>query len=617
MSKLSKNTSLSFWQKRVLDAEKKYYDYHNLVDKTRKFYKDSESTLGKSGHYNIFWSSVETLKPFLYFKCPEIHIKRLNKEASKGEKYACKILEKALKWSVSQADFDSVLKYARNDFLISGMGLLWERYQGEFTKIDGEDIKVSENVLSQYVDPSCFIADCDNVGIWEDVTWVARRVYMSLREIEKSFGKESLESLQINLKEDEKDFKSYVVYEVWDKVTKKVYWFEKNGTKFFKVLEDPLHLKDFFPCPKPLFATLTNDSIIPIPDYILIKELLDELNGVNYRMRMITQAFKVSGAYDGSFPDLQNILEKENVLVALKDFIKLKENGGIKGVIDFIPLEQYVAALSELAERRKDIMMQIYNITGISDIMRGASNPQETATAVVRKTNFGNLRNQDRQNDMQRFIADLYRLKAEMIAELFSKDLLLSFLSKEERQDEEASKEALRILREEKIRQMSFLIGTDGLFNQEEELKKTSDVLSSLNGIVQNALQNVSVQPLLLLFYKEMVDVVAQYLPKARSLESVIESTFDKISKELSSKENPGPNLGFLLEQEKLKNTFMIEKEKLEIKRKELLLKENEFKSKRDLTQKEMALQAHFKTEELKEDKKVDSNISTGFVKDF
>ena len=39
------------------------------------------------------------------------------------------MLEKALKWDLEQFDFDSVIKYARNDFLISGAGIIWEQYK--------------------------------------------------------------------------------------------------------------------------------------------------------------------------------------------------------------------------------------------------------------------------------------------------------------------------------------------------------------------------------------------------------------------------------------------------------------------------------------------------------
>ena len=108
------------WLKKLTAAEKAYAKYYDLVDETRDFYKDSKGS--RSGKYNIFWSTVETLKPFLYFKQPKPYIDRINKSADKAEMLACRILERALVRNLESFDFDAKAKYARNDFLISGCG---------------------------------------------------------------------------------------------------------------------------------------------------------------------------------------------------------------------------------------------------------------------------------------------------------------------------------------------------------------------------------------------------------------------------------------------------------------------------------------------------------------
>ena len=123
------------WIERLSAAERHYEKYHRLVAETRNYYKDQTSDIARAGRYNIFWSTVETLKPFLYFKQPKPYIERRNKNADPAETLACRILEKALAWNMEQFDFDSVLKYARNDFLISGMGLVWEQYIPEFRSL--------------------------------------------------------------------------------------------------------------------------------------------------------------------------------------------------------------------------------------------------------------------------------------------------------------------------------------------------------------------------------------------------------------------------------------------------------------------------------------------------
>lgn len=542
MSELAQNLTPHGLLEKLNRAEKIYAPYYDLVQETRTYYKDQKGGRNAIGRYNIFWSSIETLKPFLYFKQPQPYIDRLNKMPNSAENLACRILEKALEWDMAQFDFDSVIKYARNDFLISGCGIIWEHYMPEFRELQNKDdkgtvfsVKTAEKVISEYVNPEHFLADTEGIGIWEDIKWVARKIFMSRADVAQNFGDQY--KTTINPEE------IVCVYEVWYKPYKKVYWVSKEyPEKFLKEIDDPLHLSGFFPCPKPIFATQTNDSIIPTPDYCLIKEMLNELNGITQRMKLVMQALKVSGAYDKSFPELYNILNKDVTLVAVSDFQKLKDCGGIRGIIDFAPIEQYIQALEQLSVRREDVIKRIYDVTGVSDIMRGNSNTVETATAVKQKANFGTLRNQDRQNDMQRFIADLYRIKAEIICEQFSEKTLAGFLTHDEQQNKLTVTEAILLLKTDKLRGMILRVESDAVFNQEEEHKKTIDSITTVNTMIKEAFALVSSQPLLLPLYRSMIESVIATMPRARQFESVLEQTFNNISKDLQDKPQPSEN---------------------------------------------------------------------------
>lgn len=631
------------WVNKITVAEKQYEKYYNLVRETREFYKDNAGSSKTEGRYNIFWSGVETQKPFLYFRQPKPYIERANPSAGEAQKLACRILSRALAWNLQQFDFDSVIKYARNDFLISGCGILWEHYEPEFAEFPDAcdptrkiELKTGEKVVSQYVNPEHFIADCDKVGIWEDVSWVARKIYMSKQEAVDAFGEAACVEL---VREGEKDYRSreICVYEIWDKISRRVYWLakEKRGD-FLKVCDNPLKTEGFFPCPKPIFATLTNDSIIPIPDYSLIKELLNELNGINTRMKLTMQALKVSGAYDNSFPELANILSKDVTLVAAKDFERLKDAGGLRGIIDFVPIEQYVSALEQLAARRQDIIARIYDITGVSDIMRGTSDAAETATAVNQKTNFGTLRNQDRQNDMQRFICDVFRLKAEIICELFSVDTLMSFLTAEEAADAQVARAAVRVLKDDKMRGMVLHVESDNVFNLSAENNELQNGIKVINEMINTALPAVSQQPLLLPLYRQMIGAVCGSLPKGRIFETVLEKVFNDIAADLNRPEPLQQDPAQEIQRQKLE----IEREKNRLKARELDIKANAEKAKLELTDKEMNLQNKLKTEEISDRRKaanaepviikdkqplpvpsgmpkISTNIPTGLVKSF
>lgn len=601
------------WAARIQESEKAYKPYYEMIQKARQAYKTEQKSIGSltipaKSAYNIFWSGIETQKPFLYFKRPKPYLERVNKIASATEQVACKMLERALEWDLTQFDFDSMAKYVRNDYLISGCGILWENYCPTFKSIqlstdDSAELEVKDRelVVSNYIDPQYFLADTRHVGIWEDVTWIAKKIFMRRAEVLEQFGAEVLERLDMEAEQTQEELdKSVCVYEIWDKTTKRVYWITLEGpAQILKILDDPLKLNGFFPCPKPIFATMTNDSLIPVPDFAMIQQMLDELTGITERMRLTMQALKISGVYDNSFHKLADIFEKEVTLVSLPDFDKLKTAGGIKGVIDFVPIEQYVMALEALALRRDDLVNRIFEITGVSDIMRGNSNQVETATAVTKKTNFGTLRNQDRQNDMQRFICDLYRIKAEIICEHFAPETLIGFLNGEEKNEPALIENAVMLLKNEKMRGMLLHVETDGILNAEQDAAKTIASVETIKKLIADGMNVISTQPLLLPLYRQMILAVIGVTPNARLFEGVLDRTFADIEKDLNkpSTSEAVPEMSFIerLNNKRMTMEYDIEKEKNALKARELDIKESEARAKIAVTEKEMALDYQMK----------------------
>lgn len=621
---MNKEQEFEKWAERITKAEKNYEDYHELVKEIRGYYKNER----KRNKTNIFWSSIETLKPFLYFKAPKIYVDRKSKQSNPVEAAAAHILEKALEWDLEQFDFDSVVKYARNDFLLSGCGVLYEKYTPLLKKIavDAENVAEvidGEKVETVYIDPVDFIADSEKVGIWENCSWVARVINMTKDEVIAQFGEKFAK--YIDEGEDKED-KNTKVYEIWDKVGKQVLYFCRDFKGEILKKTDLPDLESVLPLPKPIFCTLTNDSLIPVPDYSEIKAMLDELDGINNRMRLTMQALKVSGCYDNAFPELANILDKDIALLSLSDFDKLKEAGGIAGIIDFMPIQQYIDTLTTLAQQRQDVTAQIYEVTGVSDIMRGNSDPNETATAVTKKTNFGTLRNQDRQNDMQRFITDLLKIKAEMICELFQDETLAQFAGNYEPQ---VAMQAIALLRQDKIRNLIVGVETDTSFNQDNEQENILNAVKIVNDLITMSFQFVSAQPALLPLYKQMVESVIVTLPNTRQFEPVIDEVFNKIAQDLAQPDdNNGQDAELQLkaqsemaktqlQAQKNANDLAIKQEQNAIKREELAQKTRVDNEKLALTNKEMEYQRYLKDRELDIKGNTNENVTTGFVKGF
>ena len=71
----SQESEVSKWLEKISKSEKTYEDYHKLFYDIRKYYRNEI----RKDKQNIFWASVETLKPFLYFKQPKPYIERKEK----------------------------------------------------------------------------------------------------------------------------------------------------------------------------------------------------------------------------------------------------------------------------------------------------------------------------------------------------------------------------------------------------------------------------------------------------------------------------------------------------------------------------------------------------------
>ena len=623
---------VDIWKNRLATAKKKWNEYHELVKEIRKYYINKS----KNNKQNIFWSSIETLKPFIYFKAPVPYVERKSKQNNPVEAAACQILEKALIWDLEQQDFDGVIKYARNDYLISGLGLTYEKFEpvieqvqtqmqdvdpitGEMISIDTvAEVMTDAKVTTNYIDPHDIIVDTTNVKVWEDVEWVAQSIKMTKQEVIDQFGEKYAEKLLDGTIELEKDKESETtVYRIWDKKKKQLLYVSEVLDEFLRVDDDFLKIDGFFPFPKPVFATLDNHGVIPTPDYTEIKCMLDELDGVNKRMKMTMQALKVTGAYDSSFSDLKNMLDAENRLIAVSDFDKIREKGGIDGFVGFMPIGQYIDALQALSERRNQLIQAIYEITGVSDIMRGNSDPQETATAVTKKTNFGTLRNQDRQNDFQRYLTDVLKIKAEVICEQFTPELLAQFAGNIQ---PEVFNLAVQLLKTDKIRNLTLGIETDTSFMQSEELEKTNEAVKTIHEMITAAFQVVSAQPALLPLYKQMIESVVVTLPSARQFNTAIDETFNRIAQELAQPDQAQPDPDLIRAQaevQKNQNELQVKEQANAIKEQEVQLKKQAEDNKIMMANKEADMQYALKMAEIEAGREANANISTGYVRGF
>src|SRR5581483_2088157 len=232
------------------------------------------------------------------------------------------------------------------------------------------------------------------------------------------------------------------VWEIWDRSKRQVL-FVSHGFDAgpLDTKEDPLKLVGFFPMPPPLYAIEDTTTLVPHIPYRKYEQQAHQLNRVTYRINKIVNALKVRGAYDASLSEVPQILQAEDQdMIPIQNASQVQNLGGLDKAIWIMPIDKLIQVLQGLIEARDRIIQSIYELTGISDIQRGVANPHETATATDRKTQFGSLRLQRVQRDVQRFVRDILRLKAEIFAEHFDAETLASMTGVQLPTDEDKAK---------------------------------------------------------------------------------------------------------------------------------------------------------------------------------
>jgi hypothetical protein len=448
MMKIKRNRATAFWCDEIDTHEREFKKWASRSKKIIKRYKDERSGEQTSAaRFNILWSNVQTLAPALYAKNPVPNVDRRFEDDDVLGTTAARVLERATAYFIDDDLFGNVMTQVVLDRLLPGRGTAWTRYVPNFvdTGVSGgdevqkegpqitEDIQIGDEATEQEVyseDVEIDYVHWEDFGhtwgrTWEEVRAVWRRVYMDRTELKARFGDIGKE---VPLEKKEKSgsekgtSKKACVYEIWDKVKKEVIWINKSMEKPLDKRADPLNIKGFFPCPKPVYATLANDNLIPSPDYVQYQDQANELDELTGRIGSITKTLKVVGVYDKSAEGLSRLLSEglQNTMVPVEQWALHGEKGGLKGAVDWFPMEMVVSTLISLYEAREKVKQDLYEITGISDIIRGATNANETATAQQIKGQFATLRLDNMQKDVARFARDLVRMTAEIVAEHFS-----------------------------------------------------------------------------------------------------------------------------------------------------------------------------------------------------
>lgn len=572
-----------------------------------KRYKDDRTSGNavdeNAARYNVLWSNTQTLLPSLYARNPKPDIQRRFKDADPVGRVASDILERCVTYFADTDFFYDVQRQCVLDYLLPGRGVLWLRYVPTF-KADPNPAQVTDDELeneeaedkppAEVIDYEDVVPDYVNLQdfghnvcrTWEEVWLVWRVVYLDRRELKKRFKRGSEVPLDFGGRNEKGQFTGNkptkaIIYEAWDKTDKCAVWFHKSMPDALDVRDDPLKLQGFFPCPKPILTNLCNDSLIPTPDYVEYQDQAQELDGLTARIHSITKSIKVAGAYDASVQALGRILSEgvDNTMIPVDSWAMFAEKGGIQGAMSFLPIQEIAEALLQLYEAREQVKKDLHEISGIPDIVRGDSDPQETLGAQQIKTSFATNRISDKQHDIQRFVRETIRIMVDIICNHFQMETIktisgVRLLTAQEKQmgqqmmaqaqqtgqppqlppgitPEDAERlmadptweEIEALIRNNALRSFRIDIETDSTIKADQEADKASatEMITAVGGFLKEAAQAGAQQP-------EMVPVLGQILmfymrrfPVGKELESSMQQALTKLEK-IAANPQPKPD---------------------------------------------------------------------------
>ena len=437
------------WKLELKLADKREGEWRKKATAIYKLYTPESPSMNS---FNVLWPNTETLRQSVYNSLPQPDVRRRYQDDDPLGKSVSEVMTRALEFAQDSYDFDAVLKADVLTMLLPGRAVSRVRYVPSISEVDApaktDEASDSQDQDTQEDEPYekidweqviCERVQWDDFRIlcaaktWEEVTAIGFRHRFSREDCIEKFGEEIGKSITLDMADDEdikksseKDlFKTAEIWEIWDKEQKEVVFICKSYHDVCKTQPDPMKLSGFFPIPRPLYAIESDSTLVPNALYTQYEQQAKELNKISQRINKLIDALKVRGIYDATLSELSRLMQAgDNELIPSQNATALMERGGLEKAIWMLPMEMAAAVIKELYVQRDATKQVIYEITGISDIMRSASDPNETFGAQKIKTQWGTQRLQRMQKEVQRYIRDLIRLKAEVIAEKFQMETL-------------------------------------------------------------------------------------------------------------------------------------------------------------------------------------------------
>jgi len=455
---------------------------------------------------------------------------------------------------------------------------------GNEITVDNEEVYFEAGLFSN------LIVDPDAVR-WNKVTRLAYKYQYSYREFKQKYGQEALDKLVPADIEKHKTGTPIIVYEYWDKTLKEVRWLAENSQDFFQPKEirevdlqtlkeikpdgdsesysgvsdnsDLYGLSSFFPSTEPLVINQPTKSFWPTPEYFQVCDILDDISSIVGRMVHLTKAIRVRFLFDSSVTELKTLIgdnwaSQEGTGLGIPNLAAALMNDkdtSLSRLVSYFPVDKLVEGLSNMYQAFDQRLNMFYQVTGISDLIRGSTNPDSDKTFGERQMEgkFALNRIEPYQRKLQEWIKDQFQLLMELALKMFSDESIDKYVTPQtlDPEDKERYVAALALLRDNKSRRFRVDFETDSTIAINEQWRRgqaieTANVITKMQEAIAKTAQEM---PELVESQLKIMSHVIGELTDGKLFLDEIQDSIKQVIDKVNQPKPPEPNI----EMEKLK----------------------------------------------------------------
>ena len=583
-----------YWRRWIKSAERAAERHWDIAKKAWAEYENRE--LDRAGRFPIYYSSCKTLEPAYYARTPKITTRRRFDIKDEVSMTGCLIAERLGQYLIDCSEFDEVMHAAVQDFIHADKASLQIVYEHEtesqedrvpltenggiYTTPDGEEWteevfqdaqglfgkRAMEIPVKQQIKlvacPYDEVLHTPDAKCNSEIREMAYYFCLNKDEAEARFG-EKAKQISWKSKKDAKRKDGASLYErdrtesvgeyvegweIWSKPNKKVYWLsDQYQGGFLDEREDPYQLREFFPSPPFILGSKPSKSLYPTPAFGHLAPLIEDMHECAEKFSELLSGIErraLVNSADDEFLLALN-MRGNGTYVAAPNLTNIVEKAGIESLIYWVPVEPLVQAMTELTGIQEKFKNEFYEWFGVPDILRGATEPVESATAQQLKAEAAH----DRFKWNKKLVAQLARDSIEMMVDLalgvfddakVAECVGFDFMSPE---DQARFPAALAMLRNDKARMIRIEVESDSMSFVDDQLRaqRVNEAVQTMTAGLKEVAQMMEISPQAAAIGLQALLLSLDTMPAGKSFYDAVKQTIESLIEQAKNPPEPPP----------------------------------------------------------------------------